>query len=155
MLLPCRRSTQALPLLVGLWGSQPTQDGAECVWVKKLAAGPAQRKSVRVCVCRSWHKELNLRKLSYWTGQKVHSVLSKKKIHTFSYAPRTVLNNIFTIWMNFLANPIYMIQLQLKNRKHIGVIIYLLQTTFFFLSSNSVWAHSVARSCLTLSAYGL
>ena len=140
MLLPCRRGTQALALLAGMWGSQPTKDGAECVWVEKPAAGTKEereRERERVCVCISvccsWHKELNLYKLSYWTGQKVHPVLSKNKIHTFSYTPRNVLNNIFTTWMNFLANPIYMVQLQLKTRKHIRIIIYILQTTFFFI----------------------
>ena len=41
----------------------------------------------------------------YWVGQKVCLVLSKNKTH-FSFSPRTVLNNIFTNRMNFLANPI-------------------------------------------------
>ena len=142
MLLPCSRSTQALVLLVGIWGSQPTQGGWVCLSKESGCGTSTKEECVCVCVCaracalvsvcRSWHKELNLHKLSYWTGQKVRSVLSKNKIRTFSYTPRTVLHNTFTTWMNFLANPIYMIQLQLKTRKHIGVIIYILQKTFFF-----------------------
>ena len=41
--------------------------------------------------------------LKNWVGQNVNLVLNTNKTH-FSFSPRTVLNNIFTNQMNFLAN---------------------------------------------------
>ena len=52
----------------------------------------------------------------YWVDQKVRPALGKTKLH-FSFSPRTLMNSVFTNWMNFLAIPIFLQRLLNQSTK--------------------------------------